>query len=282
MRGCGAPLERSAAALVCAHGHTFDRSRSGYVNLLGPQDSRARDPGDSREVVAARRALLDAGLGAALEEAVAGLIESIAPSAGTVVLDVGCGEGHFLAATVRRFRCTGWGLDLSRSAIDAAARRHPGCGWIVANADRRLPILDASVDLVLSITARRSAAEFARVLRPQGHVLIAVPAPDDLAELRAEVLGAAHARDRLGAVEEELGAAFRLVERRAARAQVRLEAPDLARLAAVTYRMARARQSLRLAALDARSVTTSHDLGLFARGGPQSAAPADGGSRIRA
>jgi len=44
--------------------------------------------------------------------------------------------------------------------------------------------MDRSFSLVLSITGRRNIAEFRRVLRPDGRLLVAVPAPDDLIELR--------------------------------------------------------------------------------------------------
>lgn len=38
VRGCGAPLARSGRALACLRGHGFDLARSGYTNLLQPQD----------------------------------------------------------------------------------------------------------------------------------------------------------------------------------------------------------------------------------------------------
>ena len=38
--------------------------------------------------------------------------------------------------------------------------------------------------MILSVTARMNAGEFLRVLRNNGRLLVAVPAPDDLIELR--------------------------------------------------------------------------------------------------
>ena len=76
------------------------------------------------------------------------------------------------------------GIDISIPAIDAAARRYPGCEWVVANADRFVPYADRSFSIVLSITARMNAREFRRVLRDDGRLLVAVPAPEDLIELR--------------------------------------------------------------------------------------------------
>ena len=68
--------------------------------------------------------------------------------------------------------------------------------WVVANADRRLPVSDHSTTLLLSVHARRNAQEAARVLTAGGHCVIAVPADDDLIELREAVQGTAVERDR--------------------------------------------------------------------------------------
>jgi SAM-dependent methyltransferase len=81
-----------------------------------------------------------------------------------------------------RLRCA-WRRHLD-SAVDAAARRYPECEWIVANADRFVPYSDSSFSIVLSITARMNSSEFRRVLRPGGRLVVGLPAPDDLVELR--------------------------------------------------------------------------------------------------
>jgi hypothetical protein len=54
----------------------------------------------------------------------------------------------------------------------------------VANADRFVPYADASFSAVISITARMNASEFRRVLRRDGRLLVAIPSPEDLVELR--------------------------------------------------------------------------------------------------
>ena len=60
-----------------------------------------------------------------------------------------------------------------------------------ANGSSPMPIASsptptARFSLVLSITGRMNAAEFRRVLRDDGRLLVALPAPDDLIELRRE------------------------------------------------------------------------------------------------
>ena len=57
---CGAPLAGDVT-LKCPSGHCFDRAKEGYWHLLPVQNTRTKAPGDSKEMVAARRAFLSAG-----------------------------------------------------------------------------------------------------------------------------------------------------------------------------------------------------------------------------
>jgi 23S rRNA (guanine745-N1)-methyltransferase len=148
VRACHLPLAREESRLVCPKGHAFDIARSGYVNLLQPQDRRSRQPGDTAEAVAARRRLHDRGFSAPLLD---GIRNTTGAAAGDSVLDAGCGEGFYLGSLAHVTGCKGHGVDISVPAIEAAAKRYPGCEWIVANADRFLPYADDSFSLVLSI-----------------------------------------------------------------------------------------------------------------------------------
>src|SRR4029077_8727177 len=151
--GCRRPLTRSPRGLVCPRGHSFDVARRGYVTLLQPRDRRSSQPGDAPATVTARLRLAARGFETPLTEAITSLLTL---GAGGAVLDVGCGDGHPLAAIVARFGAAGYGLDISVPAIDAAARRHSALHWVVANADRFLPYPAASFRLVASITAQRN------------------------------------------------------------------------------------------------------------------------------
>lgn len=238
-------------------------ARSGYVSLLQPQDRRSLDAGDSRETAAARRELLDSGFGNALRAALLELAAELGLPQPGFAADLGCGDGHFLAALAARTGLHGIGLDLSPHAVERCAKRHPALTWVVANADRRLPLCDASLALALSIDGRRPRDELARVLAPNGALLVAVPAADDLAELRGAVLGEVHDASRVERVVSELSPSFVLAAQRAARARVRLDRRRLECLAAATYRCARAREREALARIDALEVTTSHDVLAF-------------------
>src|SRR5258706_4949518 len=165
VRDCHMPLSREERRVLCPRGHSFDVARSGYINLLQPQERRSKRPGDTVAALAARRRLHDRGVTEPLARGIAGMIAA-GPS--DIVLDAGCGDGFYLGALTRQFGFHAHGVDISTPAVDAAARRYPQCEWIVANADRFLPYADRSFSIVLSITARMNAGEFRRVLRDGG------------------------------------------------------------------------------------------------------------------
>jgi 23S rRNA (guanine745-N1)-methyltransferase len=238
VRTCHLPLRRDGQRYVCDNAHSFDIARSGYINLLQPQDRRSRNPGDSAAAIEARRRFLDRGFAAPLQRAIADLVTQ------GPLLDAGCGEGYYLGSLSVDERC---GVDISVPSIELAARRYPDGQWVVANADRFVPYADRSFATVMSITGRMNSAEFRRVLADDGRLLVAVPAPDDLVELRGP------SRDRVQRTIESF-AAFELIERRRATTVADLDAEAVRDLLTATYRPREARAS---------SVTLSLDLLLF-------------------
>ena len=252
-------LRRDGGRFACASGHSFDVGRAGHLTLLQPQDRRSPTPGDSPEAVAARAGALAAGAGDEAARVLAALVRAHAPEGRLAVLDVGCGEGFFLRELSADRPIDACGIDLSVKAGESAARRMPEALIVVGNADRGLPWPDGSFDVVLSITARRPAAAMRRVLKPGGLLVVAVPAEDDLIELREAVLGRGDLRDRLAATRDELRADFVEIEHRVARARLLLEPAVQRCLLASTYRGARASQQERLGALQPAEITLAQD-----------------------
>jgi 23S rRNA (guanine745-N1)-methyltransferase len=248
VRGCHLALMRQERRLVCAQGHSFDVARSGYLNLLQPQERRSKHPGDTAAAIAARRRLHDRGVTGPLLHAIA---EMIAASPGDIVLDAGCGDGYYLGTLAAQIGFEGHGVDISIPAVNAAARRYPGCEWIVANADRFLPYADGSFSLVLSITARMNTEEFRRVLHDDGRLLVALPSPEDLIELRGT------GRDRVARTVETFAPEFTLVDRRRATTTADLDAAAVQDVLVSIYRPLRSQPA------EAMRVTFSLDLLLF-------------------
>ena len=235
-------------------------ARSGYVNLLQPQDRRSAAAGDSRESIDARASLLAAGVGRPLIDQLASRTDTFEWGKTAVVADLGCGSGDALAALTNRVGGVGIGIDLSTAAVERAARRFPRCTWVVANADRRLPLLDRSVNLVLSLHGRRNPSEVARVLAQTGHLLVAVPAADDLIELRELVQGQPLERDRVSQLLAEHEPLFQLVERSVVRETHDLDRDALVHLLQGTYRGVRRGAAERVAALGRMRVTAASEL----------------------
>jgi 23S rRNA (guanine745-N1)-methyltransferase len=248
VRDCHLALVREGRRLLCARGHSFDVARRGYINLLQPQERKSKQPGDTVAAVAGRRRLHDLGVTAPLLRAIA---EVLVASPRDTVLDAGCGDGFYLGTLARQAGFGAHGVDISIPAIDAAARRYPECEWVVANADRFVPYADRSFTIVLSITARMNGSEFRRVLRRDGRLLVAIPAPDDLIELRGV------GRDRVARTVETFAPHFTLVERRRAATTAHLDTAAVHDVLHSIYRPLRSRPA------EAMRVTFSLDLLLF-------------------
>jgi 23S rRNA (guanine745-N1)-methyltransferase len=175
---CAASLSVDADGLACPSGHRFDRARQGHVTLLPP--GHRAPSGDSAEMVADRATFLGAGHYDAVTRA---LTDAVGQSAGTV-LDLGGGTGHHLAGVLEGLPdAVGIVLDSSPYAARRAARIHPRAMAVVADTWARLPVADGAVDRVLVVFAPRNGPEIARVLGPDGRLVVVTPETDHLQEL---------------------------------------------------------------------------------------------------
>jgi hypothetical protein len=105
--------------------------------------------------------------------------------------------------------------------------------------------------MVLSITARMNAPEFRRILHDDGRLLVAIPAPEDLIELRGR------GRDRAARTVETFAPNFTLVEERRTTTTADLDAAAVQDVLHSIYR------PLRPQPAEAMRVTFALDLLLF-------------------
>lgn len=182
---CHNDLQAGDKQYVCAAGHGFDVARQGYVNLLLSSQRPSQAPGDNAEMIADRRAFLEAGHYQPLREHIEAWLDRRQQAAGALrVLDLGCGEGYYTAAFAGRDARQVYALDISRPALASAAKRGRTVTWCVGTS-RALPFHDRSLDVVLNIFCRPHVAETRRVLRDGGTLLLVGPGVDHLQELRA-------------------------------------------------------------------------------------------------
>ena len=201
---CHQPLTQANNSFVCPGRHQFDVAKEGYVNLLPVQHKRSRDPGDSAEMMQARRAFLDAGHYQPLRDAIVNVLKEKSNSEDAAILDIGCGEGYYTHAFAALTQET-WGLDVSKTAVRFGAKRYPQVNFCVASS-QRLPFSDNSFDAVVRIYAPCNAGELARVVRPGGWVITATPGPRHLLELK----GLIYDEVRLHELKTEAMPGFRL------------------------------------------------------------------------
>jgi 23S rRNA (guanine745-N1)-methyltransferase len=218
---CAEALTRRDASVVCTAGHTFDLARQGYLNLLG---RAAPANADTAEMVAARDRFLSRGWYAALAEGLLGMLRS--HPAGPWV-EVGAGTGYYLAYVLQGLGGRGVAVDVSRAASRRAARAHDQLGAVVADVWGRLPIRDATAEAVLCVFAPRNPAEFARILRPDGALVIISPMPDHLTELRGPLGLLDIEVDKQDRISRTLADLFTAVESVECRYRVSLDAASV-------------------------------------------------------
>nr|WP_223204564.1 methyltransferase type 11 [Gordonia jinghuaiqii] len=188
---CSGSLVADDNSLRCRSAHSFDIARQGYVSLLDGRSGSLR--ADTAAMVAARARVHDAGFFDPVVDAVArGASRFGADHPRRVVLDAGAGGGHYLRAAVARMagaagsshaEVQGIGIDLSKYCARAIARGPHSEAAIVADIWRGLPLVDGAVSVALSVFAPRNATEFARVLAPDGGLVVVSPAADHLTEI---------------------------------------------------------------------------------------------------
>lgn len=185
---CQQPLTFDQRTWRCENQHQFDQAKEGYVNLLPVQHKRSKQPGDSADMMQARRNFLDAGHYQPLRLQVGDLLERVLPADDVSVLDIGCGEGYYTHEVASRLQARGQaevhGLDVAKIAVRYGAKRYRNVEFCIASS-HRLPFSDRQFDAVLRIYAPCKAEELARVVKPQGYVLTVTPGPRHLMQFKA-------------------------------------------------------------------------------------------------
>lgn len=189
----GLPLTPDAGALSCPKGHSYDISARGYINLLPVQFKKSRDPGDSKSMVAARRRVLDTGLFDPLAERLCEIVDKELEVIGEdrpLLVDAGCGEGFYTARMEAFFReragiCATQilGVDISKWAVMAAAKRSRDIAWVVAS-NKRLPLLRGTASGITSLFGFETWPDWAALQNSGQFVTVVDAGPRHLVELR--------------------------------------------------------------------------------------------------
>ena len=187
----GLPIDAHGTQRRCVAGHSFDMAREGYCNLLVVQHKASRDPGDSKDMVAARRSFLEAGHFGPLPIDVQ--YGSQVRVGGQVVRSTlsmpGAGRATILIAWAAwRRRARAWHARIGRDRCFEMGGQGRGPAqapvtWLVAN-NRTPPFLAAASIWCCACLGFRSGRVSRKSRNPVATCLLVDPAADHLLELR--------------------------------------------------------------------------------------------------
>jgi len=181
---CQEKLTLVESSLKCNNRHSFDLAKFGYVNLA-PQIKQSANY--DKENFQNRQQILEAGFYQAILEVVSDLLSN-SKNAKTI-LDIGCGEGFYSRKLQERHPDkTFYAFDISKASVQIASKSEPNwaVNWFVGDL-ARLPIKDASMDILLDIFSPANYGEFRRVLSKDGILIKVIPTENHLKEIRQRV-----------------------------------------------------------------------------------------------
>ena len=181
---CQENLTLVESSLKCSNRHSFDLAKFGYVNLAPQIKQSANYDKDNFQN---RQQILEAGFYQAILETISDLL-AMNPSSKTI-LDIGCGEGFYSRKLQESHSDkTFYAFDISKGSVQIAAKSEPNwaVNWFVGDL-ARLPIKDASMDMLLDIFSPANYGEFQRVLSKDGILIKVIPTENHLKEIRQMV-----------------------------------------------------------------------------------------------
>ncbi len=178
---CQENLTVVETSLKCSNRHSFDLAKFGYVNLA-PQIKQSANY--DKENFQNRQQILEAGFYQAILKGISDLLAT-KPFTKTV-LDIGCGEGFYSRKLQESHSDkTFYAFDISKDSVQIAAKSEPNwaINWFVGDL-ARLPIKDASMDVLLDVFSPANYGEFRRVLSKDGILIKVIPTENHLKEIR--------------------------------------------------------------------------------------------------
>jgi 23S rRNA (guanine745-N1)-methyltransferase len=200
--------DESNKNLRCENNHSFDRARQGYLNLLLAHKKKSKNPGDSQEMVIARREFLNSDFYRPISDGLNQIVVETALKLNAQsleqplqVLDIGCGEGYYSqrlhnSLSDHQIEHKLYGLDISKDAVIAAAKRAKAeahnagklldSEWLVASAID-MPLQEKSIDIATCLFTRLMPESYHKVIKQDGYFICVTTGEKHLIELREKL-----------------------------------------------------------------------------------------------
>ena len=177
---CKKELIKIANTYQCENHHSYDISKSGYINLL----LNSKNSGDNKEMINARNQFLNKNYYLPLKEKVDNIIKSLNVKH---IIDIGCGDGYFDKGIDNLV-----GVDISKEAIIKASKNNKK-GFYIVSSGFNLPFSDNEFDLIINIFAPHDEKEFTRICKK--YILKVVPNKNHLIELKQLLYNDVHLKE---------------------------------------------------------------------------------------
>ncbi|SHH52733.1 methyltransferase domain-containing protein [Clostridium grantii] len=229
---CNLSLKKHEKQYICLNNHSYDIANKGQINLLLANQKRTKDPGDSKEMMEARRDFLNKGYYHIFSEALNEVIISNINGDKINILDAGCGEGYFLSNIkeyiyskennyIQNKEVDFFGVDISKTAITYAAKRDKKINFIVGS-NFNLPIMSNTIDIIIRNFAPSDESELKRVLKDNGKLVVVTPGIQHLYGLK-EIL---YVKARKHEEKEISFQGFKLVQHKEVKYSIQVEGKE--------------------------------------------------------
>lgn len=181
---CGNFLEYDEKKLVCLNNHSFDKARQGYYNLLLANKSSDKVMGDSYEMLKARQNVFLKGYYSKVSDEL-NVIVSKYIGVNNNILDIGSGVGYYLDRLEKKFgnMHNYFGVDISKDGVKESSKNNKRIQYLVGT-NNKLPFLNDSIDIMISVFSPVYLEECKRVLKTDGHLIVVHPNQDHLIEMK--------------------------------------------------------------------------------------------------
>lgn len=152
---CKEKLINDIKRVYCINNHSFDKAKSGYINLLLNSPSS----GDNKLMIDSREKILSLGYYDILANKI---LEVIKKYEINCILDCGCGEGYYLKYIKNNLDIETYGMDISKYACLKASKLSKDITYVVASVSD-IPFSNNEFDAILSNFAPVDEIEFKRV-----------------------------------------------------------------------------------------------------------------------
>ncbi|MDD3171151.1 MAG: methyltransferase domain-containing protein [Bacilli bacterium] len=249
---CKKQLQKENHIYRCENNHSYDISKYNYVNLLLSHPKA----GDNKLMINARNNFLEAGYYQPLADLISTKINIINP----VILDCGCGTGFYLNSLFSQFNGTFYGIDISKFAIEKAARKNKDITYIVASSSN-IPLKNRSVDILMNVFAPYFNDEFFRVLKNDGLLIVVSANTNHLFELK-KVL---YAEPYLNNDKEYLLSSFIMVDEEKLEYKINIKTEDINNLYKMTPYFYRTSSSdyAKLSLISSLEITVSFTIRIY-------------------